>query len=80
MHVVRLLAPPLHGDDHFKDIDFSPGGITNRWDAGYHDTLHVLAARPWTEPCDPLEGFLMHEARAGKLMPDAPLTAEAVTP
>src|SRR5262249_18208998 len=25
MHVVRLLAPPLQGEDHAKDIDFSPG-------------------------------------------------------
>jgi NTE family protein len=72
MHVVRLLAPPLAGDGHLKDIDFSPEGIRGRWDAGYLDTSRVLAARPWTRPCDPLEGFLLHEARAGEMMPDAP--------
>jgi NTE family protein len=72
MHVVRLLAEPLKGDDHFKDIDFSPDGIRERWDAGYLDTSRVLAAHPWSRPCDPLEGFLLHEARAGEVMPDAP--------
>lgn len=70
MHFVRLLAPPLQGDDHFKDIDFSPGGITSRWDAGYLDTTRVLAARPWNKPCDPRDGFILHEARAGHIMPD----------
>jgi NTE family protein len=78
MHVVRLLAPPMAGDDHFKDIDFSPGGITSRWDSGYLDTTRVLAARPWTHPSDPLDGFHLHEARAGRVMPDPePLTDEA---
>ncbi len=80
MHVVRLLAAPLEGDDHLKDIDFSPTGISSRWDAGYLDTTRVLAARPWEAPCDPLEGFLLHEARAGQVMPDAPpLTNEAAS-
>lgn len=78
MHVVRLLAPPLDGDDHFKDIDFSPAGITSRWDGGYLDTTRALAARPWNHPYDPLDGFHMHEARAGHVMPDdAPLAQEA---
>ncbi len=31
MHVVRLLAPPFEGEDHTKDIDFSPRGIRRRW-------------------------------------------------
>ena len=80
MHVVRLLAPSLKGDDHFKDIDFSPEGIRQRWDAGYLDTTRVLAARPWNRPCDPLEGFLLHEARAGEMMPDAPPIDEEIAP
>ncbi len=70
MHVVRLLAPNLAGEDHFKDIDFSPEGIRARWDAGYLDTSRVLARAPWTNPHDPLEGFVLHEAHAGQLMPD----------
>ena len=78
MHVVRLLAEPLEGDDHFKDIDFSPDGIRQRWDAGYLDTSRVLAAHPWSRPCDPLEGFLLHEARAGQMMPDAPPLEEEI--
>jgi Patatin phospholipase len=35
MHVVRLLAPQLDMENHTKDIDFSPSGIMQRWDAGY---------------------------------------------
>ena len=38
MHVVRLVSPPLAGEDHSKDIDFSANGIRLRWDAGYNDT------------------------------------------
>jgi NTE family protein len=68
MHVVRLLAPPLVGEDHTKDIDFSPAGIRDRWEAGYRDTLGVLARQPWTDPFDPLEGFILHEAEAGHMM------------
>jgi len=33
MHVVRLLAPQLDRENHTKDIDFSPSGIRQRWDA-----------------------------------------------
>jgi NTE family protein len=46
MHVVRLLAPAIAGEDHTKDIDFSARGIRGRWEAGYADTLRVLAQRP----------------------------------
>ncbi len=42
MHVVRLLAPQLDHEDHTKDIDFSPSGIMQRWDAGYRHTKAVL--------------------------------------
>jgi hypothetical protein len=31
MHVERLLAPRLDGEDHTKDIDFSRAGIRKRW-------------------------------------------------
>jgi len=65
MHVVRLLAPQLHGEDHARDIDFSPAGICARWDAGYADTKRVLKAAPWKAPVDPIEGFILHEANAG---------------
>jgi NTE family protein len=65
MHVVRLLAPALEGEDHNKDIDFSPTGIRTRWQAGYADTRQVLAAAPWNGPFNPGEGFILHEAWAG---------------
>ena len=70
MHVVRLLAPALKGECHMKDIDFSPQGIAARWEAGYHDTLRVLEAAPWTAPvADPLDGFILHQAQGGEMMP-----------
>ena len=68
MHVVRLLAPPLDGENHTKDIDFSPTGIRSRWDAGYRDTVRVLRRAPWTREADPLEGFILHEAAAGTMV------------
>ena len=68
MHVVRLMAPMLDNEDHSKDVDFSPGGIRERWDAGYRHTCATLAQAPWREEADPLEGFILHEAVAGELM------------
>lgn len=61
MHVVRLLAPQLSREDHTKDIDFSPAGIMQRWDAGYSHTKAVLARRPWIGEFDPLSGVVLHE-------------------
>ena len=67
MHVVRLVSPPLAGEDHSKDIDFSANGIRLRWDAGYTDTVKVLAQAPWAGDFDPLEGFILHETEAGRM-------------
>src|SRR6185369_17844800 len=61
MHVVRLLAPGLDGEDHTKDIDFTADGVRARWSAGYSDTLRAIRRRPWTEGGDPIEGVLVHE-------------------
>src|SRR3954447_15292073 len=72
MHVIRLLAPPLEGEDHSKDIDFSPAGIRRRWDTGYADTQRVLAQAPWTADVDPLEGFILHEAAGGVMTHETP--------
>jgi NTE family protein len=72
MHVVRLLAPALSGEDNSKDIDFSADGIRARWDAGYTDTSRVLATKPWTQDFDPIEGLILHEANAGAMMDDEP--------
>jgi NTE family protein len=65
MHVVRLLAPRLTNETHIKDIDFSPAGICARWEAGYADTHRALETQAWLEECDPLEGVILHEPRAG---------------
>jgi NTE family protein len=68
MHVIRLLAPALDHEDHSKDIDFSPGGIRARREAGYADTMRTLEAAPWREEVDPLEGFVLHEAMGGHMV------------
>jgi len=78
MHVIRLLAPPLEGEDHSKDIDFSPAGIRRRWDTGYADTQRVLAQAPWTDDFDPLEGFILHEAAGGVMTHETPEVGEPV--
>ena len=67
MHVVRLLAPQLDRETHTKDIDFSPRGIMQRWDAGYSHTRAVLERAPWAAEFDPLSGVILHEQM--ELMP-----------
>jgi NTE family protein len=61
MHVVRLLAPRLENESHIKDIDFTPAGISMRWEAGYADTRRVLRQQPWIGSFDPLEGVILHD-------------------
>jgi NTE family protein len=61
MHVVRLLAPQLDRENHTKDIDFSPSGIMQSWDAGYVHTRAVLERSPWVGEFDPLSGVILHE-------------------
>lgn len=62
MHVVKLNAPRLEGDDHTKDIDFTPAGIRSRWQAGHADAARIIAAEPWLKAVDPIEGVLIHQA------------------
>jgi NTE family protein len=61
MHVVRLLAPQLDGENHTKDVDFSPSGIQRRWEAGHGHTKAVLDRTPWVGEFDPLSGVILHE-------------------
>jgi NTE family protein len=61
MHVARLVAPKLDGEDHTKDIDFTPAGIRARWQAGYADTRRMIARAPWNAPVDPIDGVVLHE-------------------
>jgi NTE family protein len=68
VHVVRLIAPPVEGEDHLKDIDFSRSGIRQRREAGREDMQHVLESMPWARQHDPLEGFVLHEVKRQGLM------------
>jgi len=61
MHVARLVAPRLDGEDHTKDIDFTPAGIRARWQAGYADTRRMLERAPWAAPVDPIDGVVIHD-------------------
>jgi NTE family protein len=60
MHVAHLLAPRLEGEDHTKDIDFTPAGVRSRREAGYADTQRMLERAPWQAPTDPIEGVIEH--------------------
>jgi NTE family protein len=77
MHVVRLLAPRVSGEDHAKDIDFSAAGIRARWDAGYAETSRVLNAAPWDMDWGEEHGFLLHEASGGVMTPPEEMTVHA---
>jgi len=61
MHVARLVAPKLDGEDHTKDIDFTPAGIRERWREGYADTRAMIARAPWRAPVDPMDGVVIHD-------------------
>jgi NTE family protein len=61
VHIVRLIAPRVTGEDHTKDIDFTPDGIQMRWSAGYADAQHAISRRPWVCEVDPLDGVLLHD-------------------
>ena len=50
MHVIPLLASRLDGEDHTKDIDFSPAGVRARWQAGRDHTLASSSARRGRPP------------------------------
>ena len=32
------------------------------------DTARVLAQAPWTHPCDPIEGFILHDVSKGRMI------------
>jgi NTE family protein len=63
MHVIPLLGPRIDGEDHTKDIDFSPVGIQARREAGYADTRRVIAQAPWRTAVDAMDGVVVHEAQ-----------------
>jgi NTE family protein len=60
MHVAHLVAPRLEGEDHTKDIDFTPSGVRARRQAGYADTIRMIERAPWRNAADPIEGVVEH--------------------
>lgn len=60
MHVLPLQAPALEGEDHTKDIDFTPGGVQARWNAGREFALRKIEATPWNDEFDPVMGIVVH--------------------
>ena len=61
MHVAHLVAPRLDGEDHTKDIDFTPTGVRTRRQAGYADTMRMIERAPWRNgAADPIEGVIEH--------------------
>jgi NTE family protein len=64
MHVVRLLAPALDGEDYMKDLDFSAAGIRFRCEAGFADARRMIERAPWDAPVDSMEGVIVHELSA----------------
>jgi len=61
MHIVELYAPRLDGEDHTRDIDFTPAGIHDRWQAGYRDSKRMLERKPWEIEVDPIIGVVVHD-------------------
>jgi NTE family protein len=60
MHVVELRAPAVPDEDHTKDLDFTADGIAARWQAGRDSARRKIAAAPWNDPYDPVEGIVVH--------------------
>jgi NTE family protein len=61
VHVAHMLAPRLDGEDHTKDIDFTPDGVRERHAAGLADTRRMLERAPWAHvAADPIEGVIEH--------------------
>jgi NTE family protein len=65
MHVVRLVAPQVDGEDQTKDIDFTPAGIRARREAGYAAATRIIRSAPWRAPVDPIEGVVIHDPGTG---------------
>ena len=60
--ILRMILPcQRRGDETHAN------GIRLRWEAGYTDTVKVLAQAPSAGDFDPLEGFILHETEAGRM-------------
>ena len=67
MHVIHLVAPPFKDEERADDNDFSPAAVAAHWQAGFMDAMKVIDKAPWNDTYDPLEGFILHEYRAGEV-------------
>jgi NTE family protein len=76
IHLIKLAAPRLDGDDNLKDIDFTPDGLAARRRAGYEDAMRAIAARPWEASVDPLQGMTVYSA--DRIVPAGPSDPPAV--
>lgn len=61
MHLMRLVAPRLEGEDPTKDLDFQPARVRRRWLAGRDDARRMIARRPWDAAVDPVDGLVVHD-------------------
>ena len=64
MHLMRLVAPRLHDEDHTKDVDFNASRIRMRWQAGLNDARQTLAQQAWLAPVGPMDGLVVHDLNA----------------
>jgi NTE family protein len=64
MHIIRLNAQRLDGDDTNRDVDFTSTGIAARWQAGYVDTIATLEKRPWETKIDAMTGVAVYDSDA----------------
>ena len=71
IHIARLLASELTGEDQMKDIDFTSASVYSRWQAGKEDTKRMLDLAPWERPVDPVEGVIIHDLPANASVPIA---------
>lgn len=65
MHLVRLVSPPLPGEDHTRDMDFNSASIRARWRAGLEAARRAIAQQAWQAPVGPTEGLIIHDAPPG---------------
>lgn len=65
MHLVRLVAPVLEGDDLMKDVDFGATRVAERRAAGYAAAQRMIARAPWRSEIDPRVGVAIHDDDQG---------------
>lgn len=61
MHLIRLVAPRLPGEDHTRDMDFSTSSIRTRWQAGLEGARRAIAQQAWLSPTGPVDGLIIHD-------------------